>query len=251
MEVALRHSEERFSKPFNLSPLPTTISTLGGFHINDANEAFLAATGYTADEVLGHSAAHLHLWANAADGKRFEQEISQAGNVRDHELQIRTKAGQAIDCLVSAHIVTIGDQPCVLSVLQDITSRKRSEVELIAAIEAVMQDASWFSRTVIEKLASMRRPKGPGQPTAELADLTPRERDILGLICEGLTDQEIARKRGLSRNTVRSHVSTVYRKIDVHRRSAAVVWARDRGFTTEDAPAATTHRPRKRPTRNG
>lgn len=141
MEVALRHSEERFSKPFNLSPLPTTISTLGGFHINDANEAFLAATGYTADEVLGHSAAHLHLWANAADGKRFEQEISQAGNVRDHELQIRTKAGQTIDCLVSAHIVTIGDQPCVLSVLQDITSRKRSEVELIAAIEAVMQAA--------------------------------------------------------------------------------------------------------------
>ena len=251
METALRHSEERFSKAFNLSPLPTTISTLGGFHINDANEAFLTATGYTAEEVVGHSATHLHLWANAADGKRFEQEIRQAGNVRNHELQIRTKTGQAIDCLGSAHIVTIADQPCVLTVLQDITSRKRSEVELIAAIEAVMQDASWFSRTVIEKLAAMRRPKDPGQPTAELADLTPRERDILGLICEGLTDQEIARKRGLSRNTVRNHVATVYRKIDVHRRSAAVVWARDRGFTTEDARGVTAQHRRQQPARNG
>jgi DNA-binding NarL/FixJ family response regulator len=115
--------------------------------------------------------------------------------------------------------------------LQDITDRKRSEVELIAAIEAVMQDASWFSRTVIEKLATVRRPRDAPHSNTELADLTPRERDILGLMCQGLADQEIAGELEISRNTVRNFVALIYQKIGVHRRSAAIVWARDRGFT--------------------
>ena len=58
----------------------------------------------------------------------------------------------------------------MLSVLQDITERKRTEAELFAAIEAVMKDTSWFSRTVIEKLAAIRAPRSaehpaPGWPT--------------------------------------------------------------------------------------
>jgi DNA-binding NarL/FixJ family response regulator len=56
---------------------------------------------------------------------------------------------------------------------------------LIAAIEVVMQDTSWFSRTVIEKLAQIRQPNKISKLTGELADLTPRENEVLGLICQG------------------------------------------------------------------
>jgi DNA-binding CsgD family transcriptional regulator len=55
--------------------------------------------------------------------------------------------------------------------------------------------------------------------------------DVLGLMCQGLTDAEIAKKLGLTRNTVRNHVARIYNKADVHGRTAAVVWARERGFT--------------------
>jgi DNA-binding NarL/FixJ family response regulator len=127
-------------------------------------------------------------------------------------------------------VVSIHGQECVLSVLLDITERKRSEADLVAAIEAVMKDASWFSQTVMEKLANLRQPNRSGQ-RAPLAALTLREREVLELICQGLTDSEISQKLGLSRNTVRNHVATLYGKIDVHRRSAAVVWARERGIT--------------------
>jgi PAS domain S-box-containing protein len=233
IEATLRQSEERFSKAFNLSPVPTTVTTLDGFRINDANEAFLAATGYTVAEVVGHSGADLHLWTNAADRTQFEQDILQAGSVRNRELQLRGKDGDLVDCLVSAHTIAIGDQACVLSVMQDITDRKRSEVELIAAIEAVMQDASWFSRRVMEKLVTARRPPGTRHESGKLADLTQRQRDVLGMICQGLTDHEIASKLGVARNTVRNHVTVIYQKIDVHSRAAAIVWARDRGFTGE------------------
>ncbi len=119
----------------------------------------------------------------------------------------------------------------MLTIIQDITERKRSEVELIAAIETVMQDTSWFSRTVIEKLANLRHPDRKNAPTSGLSELTEREIDVLGLMCQGLSDAEIVKKLGLTRNTVRNHVARIYNKADVHSRAAAVVWARERGFT--------------------
>jgi DNA-binding NarL/FixJ family response regulator len=53
---------------------------------------------------------------------------------------------------------------------------------------------------------------------------------VLELICEGLADKEIAARLKLAPNTVRNHVSTVYSKLDVHSRSEAIVWARERGL---------------------
>ncbi|MFT3791036.1 MAG: response regulator transcription factor [Rudaea sp.] len=129
---------------------------------------------------------------------------------------------------MSAEAVEIGDESYALCVVEDVTERKRSETELIAAIEAVMKDASWFGRSVIERLAQLRHP-GNAAP-ANLADLTQRETQVLGLICEGRSDSEIAAAFGLSRNTVRNHVAALYGKIGVNRRSAAVVWGRERGI---------------------
>jgi hypothetical protein len=40
---------------------------------------------------------------------------------------------------------------------------------------------------------------------------------------------------GLSQNTIRNHIASLYRKIGVNRRSAAIIWARERGITSHDA----------------
>jgi DNA-binding NarL/FixJ family response regulator len=67
-------------------------------------------------------------------------------------------------------------------------------------------------------------------PSVSFTELTARERDVLGLICEGLADKEIAARLKLAPNTVRNHVATLYSKLDVHSRSEAIVWARARGL---------------------
>jgi PAS domain S-box-containing protein len=87
----------------------------------------------------------------------------RAGRVSGFEARLRPRDGAELDCMVSAEIVAIGDRPCFLWAFQDITDRKRSEGELVAAIEAVMADASWFSRGVVEKLALVRTLPGPGR----------------------------------------------------------------------------------------
>ena len=132
--------------------------------------------------------------------------------------------------MLAADTVTIQDNACYLFVLMDITERKRSELELVEAIETVMQDASWFSQTLIEKLANAKRVNTRHLPSASFTDLTARERDVLGLICEGLADKEIAARLNLALNTIRNHVATVYSKLDVHSRAEAIVWARERNL---------------------
>ncbi|MFC7398405.1 PAS domain S-box protein [Chelatococcus sp. GCM10030263] len=233
-ELALRHSEERFSKSFHLSPVPQTIALLKGFKITEVNRAFREKTGYTDEEVIGRSARELVLWDDGAAQRQIEDAIARTGSIDGIDMKMRTKDGATIDCLTSAVTVTINNESCVLWVIQDIGDRKRSEDELMTAIEAVMEDTSWFSRTVVEKLAGLRRATSPLPPSAELDELTERERDILDLICQGQSDEAMSKTLGLSRNTIRNHISSLYRKIGVNRRSAAIIWARERGVTGRD-----------------
>ena len=234
-ETALRESEERFSKSFRLSPVPAAIYKLGGFKLLEVNEAFKTMAGFSEEEIVGRSAAELDLWSDKTAQRQFEQTIEKTGSVRDLDLRLRAKDGALVDCLVSADTVTIHDERCVLCVMQDITDRKRSQDELVAAIEAVMADTSWFSRSVVEKLAALRQTSRPSALRADLQDLTDRERDVLGLICQGQTDLDMSESLKLSHNTIRNHLASLYRKIGVNRRAAAVIWARERGITGKNA----------------
>ena len=65
----------------------------------------------------------------------------------------------------------------------------------------------------------------------EFADLSPREAAILGLISEGLTNQQVAERLDITEKTVRNHVSSLFAKLGVHSRAQAIVLARDKGFS--------------------
>ena len=229
-EMALRHSEERFAKAFDLSPVPSALMDAGGLEITSVNQAFVTTFGHGPEAASQQSLAELALWVDRAEQRKFSRDLRRLGSVRGFEAVLQDAAGAEIDCLVSAERVSINDEACVLCVLQDITSRKRSEHELITAIEAVMADASWFSHGVIDKLAALRHPTRAARPSAGVENLTIRERDMLTRICQGATDHEIGLELKLSPNTVRNHVSSLYRKLGVNRRSAVVVWAQERGI---------------------
>jgi len=236
-ENALRQSEERFEKSFRMTPVPTALFTADSYLTLDLNDAFTATTGYSQEELMGKPIDEAGLWVGDAR-KRISALLIESGSLRNVEFQIRMQTGEVLDCLVSAEVVGIHGQDCVLVALQDITERKRSEMELVSAVETVMQDASWFSQTLIEKLVNVRRANAP-DAGAHLADLTARERDVFACLCRGLADKEIAKDLGLAPNTVRNHVSTIYAKLDVHSRSEAIVWAQSRGhfgLTPSKAP---------------
>ena len=229
-EVALRQSEERFAKAFRLTPVPILICSADEQRLIDVNQAFLDTLAYESDDVLGKTVAQLDFIDEPAERARLLAALEKTGRVDRVDMRIRRKDAELLECAMSADTVNIQDAVCYLLVLMDITERKRTELELVAAIEEVMKDASWFSRTLIEKLANVKKVNSPQLPSVSFTDLTARERDVLALICEGLADKEIAARLKLAPNTVRNHVATVYSKLDVHSRSEAIVWARERGL---------------------
>jgi PAS domain S-box-containing protein len=236
-EVALRQSEERFAKAFRLSPVPILLCAASDQVVLDVNDAFLDTLGYPSEEVLGESIAQVDFVEDKGACTRLFAALEKSASLDRVDVRVRKKDAGLIDCQVSADTVNIQDRPCYLLVLIDVSERKRTELELISAIEEVMKDTSWFSRTLIEKLANVRSVNTPRLPSVSFTDLTPRERDVLGLICEGLADKEIAARLKLAPNTVRNHVATVYSKLDVHSRSEAIVWSRERGlFSSEWRP---------------
>lgn len=227
-ENALRQSEERFAKAFRLSPVPTLLCSADRQQLIDANEAFLDTLGYTAQELLGKTVAEINFMDDSRITAQVFDVLEKTGRIEGLDLKLRKKNDDRLHCVLQADTVSLQDTPCYLLVMMDITERKRSELELVEAIETVMQDASWFSQTLIEKLANAKRINTGRLPDASFTNLTRRERDVLALICEGLADKEIAARLNLALNTVRNHVATVYSKLDVHSRSEAIVWARER-----------------------
>jgi DNA-binding NarL/FixJ family response regulator len=73
--------------------------------------------------------------------------------------------------------------------------------------------------------------------------LSPRESEVLALIAQGLSNQEIAERAYLSINSIKTYIRSGYRKIGVARRTQAVLWATDHGFVPEPR--------RSRPKRDG
>jgi two-component system, NarL family, response regulator LiaR len=83
-------------------------------------------------------------------------------------------------------------------------------------------------RTEAAPAAAPIEPFSPDPVAVARSGLTPRELNILALIAAGLSTREIAARVGVSENTVKTHSSRIYAKLDVNRRTQAVQVARER-----------------------
>lgn len=70
----------------------------------------------------------------------------------------------------------------------------------------------------------------PAPETGEPNPLTPRQMEILRLLAEGLPNKSIGRQLGVSEDTVKTHLKTLFQALDVHTRTACVSVARQRGL---------------------
>jgi DNA-binding NarL/FixJ family response regulator len=103
--------------------------------------------------------------------------------------------------------------------------------DLQRAVRAVASGDSWLDPAVTGRvLATYRDGAAPALPGAEVEALTPREREVLALIGEGLSNTEIAARLVLGEGTVKTHVGHIFAKLDLRDRAAAVVFAFDHGL---------------------
>src|SRR5579883_1056905 len=129
-EQALRESEEKFSTVFHCSPTAMALTTLqpsSPAYIVDVNDSFLQITGYERNDVIGLTTADLNLWADLSTRTEMLRILQESGSVQNLEMRFRRKSGEIGVALLSAEIIQLKGEPCLLTVTFDITDRKRTE----------------------------------------------------------------------------------------------------------------------------
>lgn len=189
--------------------------------VADDHPAIVAAVG----QALG--AAGIDVVARASDGERAFQEIRarrpavavvdvRVPGLSGIEVARRTPPGTAV-ILYTGY----ADRALVVESL-DAGARgyvlKESPVsDLVRAVETVAAGGTWVDPVLAGSLAAA------GAEAA--ASLTPRERDVLRLLADGCTNEEVGRRLHLSPETVRTHVRKAMRKLDADTRTQAVATA--------------------------
>ena len=136
----------------------------------------------------------------------------------------------------SARLILLGAEPDAARIVKALragiagwVAKEESTEQLLHVIRGVMRDETWVPATVVGPvlrllLQGYREENAAGRDP--LARLTPREREVLGYLAEGIDRWELAERMRLSAATVRSHVQNLLRKLGVHSTLEAVAVAR-------------------------
>ena len=201
-EEDLRESEQQFRQVFNQGPLGIAVVDLDS-RVLDANRALCRFVGRTKDELLGTTFSYL---AHPEDKDKESELARQMSEELIFGYRTETRfvndVGEVVFASVTASVIRgeSGAPIYGLRIVEDTTKRKRLERELVA------------HATTAGKL---------------LASFTPREIEVLTLLCDGFTALKMAESLSLSVRTVESHLANSYRKLGVRtKEDAAAEFAR-------------------------
>jgi len=135
MEVALLQSEEKFRKVFQYSPDIITISTLKEGRYVEVNNTFTEIFGYERHEVVGRTAEALGIWVNSGDRDLMIKQIQKNGNIRNFEVNFRTKFDEIRTFCISGEPMDIHGEEHLIINTRDITESKRMEKALLLSEE--------------------------------------------------------------------------------------------------------------------
>jgi len=128
-EKALKASEERFAKIFNLSPYRMGIIRRADGVILDVNDSWVRETGFSREETINRPIVELDQLLDRKTRENISSRLLEAQSLKSFEGSIRTKTGEERFTLSSAALVDFDGESCYLWAANDITDRKRVEEE--------------------------------------------------------------------------------------------------------------------------
>jgi len=126
-ETALRLSEQKLSRIYSESPDAISISSLRNGRYVEINPAFERVFGYAREEALGRAGTELGIWPDPSERQRMADLLYEHGELVNIVTRLCDKAGRTLDCLLSASLIEIDDEPCMMTITRDITERMRIE----------------------------------------------------------------------------------------------------------------------------
>ncbi len=130
-ELALRQSEEMFSKAFSLSPIGILILSYPQGKVISINNSFIKIIGYGNDVLSLRSLLRLGIFSSMNDLKMLQHELAQNKHIREQDVTFRNGDGQKRHVLVSADLIDMWEGTYVLVVMEDITERQQLQERIL------------------------------------------------------------------------------------------------------------------------
>ncbi|PPD58299.1 PAS domain S-box protein [Dehalogenimonas etheniformans] len=186
-EEALLKSEERFFKSFYASPAGMTIARLPEGQWTQVNEAFLRITGYSRDELIGHTSLELNMFTNPVERISVIKALDESGKALN-EHTVRRKDGRLITVLAAVEKVTIGDSAYNIASIMDITERKNAERMKDEFVGMISHELKTPITVVIGALSTAAMPGIPEKVKTDLFLDAVNHADILASIVDNLLE---------------------------------------------------------------
>ena len=189
-ERAIRTSEEKFYKAFHANPLGMAITSVRESRFIDVNGSYSAFSGYRREELIGHTASELDIYADSREGIDVRLMLVRDGYVKNREIKLRVKSGEIRTVVFSTDTLILNDELCNISILQDITdslkiaeSLHESERKYRLLVETINDglvqcDADWaitFANDRFCEILGYEKDRIIGSSLMELVQETDRE----------------------------------------------------------------------------
>jgi len=135
LEKALTNAKEYFSKLFHLCPDPIIITRPQDGKLVDCNEAAIRLMDFSKEDFLNKTAVDFFVWHDRKDKVNLLRDLAENGEVAEREVALTTRKGKVFHALLSARVMSLGGENCVLSIAHDITHRKKAEASVRKALE--------------------------------------------------------------------------------------------------------------------
>lgn len=157
-DEALRLSEERFYKAFQLNPATMSISRVSDGSYIDVNQRWIETSGYTAAETIGNNSTDLGLWVADRFCRDFRKAFGIGGALKGMEVKLRTKSGRILTGHLSSELIIMNGEPCWLSVFQDNTEKRMLEQHLarLDRLNLIGETAASIGHEIRNPLTSVR-----------------------------------------------------------------------------------------------
>ena len=150
----LRESEAKLRKIFETSTDSITINRLSDGRYLEVNDGF-KRLGFSREEPLGQTSGALGVWNDRDQMRRFLHLIEADGAVSNFPCDVRAKNGAILPFLVSATVMELGGEDCVVSIARDITTFKQTERDLITAREQMARQVEALRESESRLLAEV------------------------------------------------------------------------------------------------
>ncbi|NOZ35826.1 MAG: PAS domain S-box protein [Chlorobi bacterium] len=169
-------NEAKFKSIFDLSPQPISISSLTG-ELIEVNNKLCDISKYSKNELLGKKTVDLGFYSAEARAK-FLNTLKETGQAENLELKFYDKNKSGIDTLTNATIIKLKGVPHILSMVADITKRKKAEAEIIRSKEKAEESDRLKTEFINNMSHEIRTPMNGILGFSELlgdSDLTPEK----------------------------------------------------------------------------